>query len=264
MDPSSSVMEVGQTMIESKVGEGEESELLLKEENFTAMQLSDERDDLVLNHEMASHEEKMLNKDDDSNPQIEGKEEPLPEDLSTTEEYTVIATENTSSDLHRYFVIKPSSFDDVSRSYKGGPLSSSSNIMSSMKHALEMGRVTVFVNISGTRFFQGFGTAKLLETRKTTANEKDANPVEGIGLDWQKMCHLSYDVSEEVINKMDGNRRVNAALDGQEVSPDAAERLIELCKKADDETIESCKSKLEQGTTRKRSASHDDTRKRKG
>lgn len=267
-DPSSSIMDGDQTLIESKSGEGEE-EPQIKEESFSsAMRLDDEGDaNQGLYHEVLynkDEENKLLSPEDPSQ-QTESKEDPTPDEPSTMEEYTVIATENTASDSHRYFVIKPSTFDDVIRAYKGGPLSSSTNIMSSMKNALGMGRVTVFVNISGTRFFQGYGTAKLIETRQITPNnESDRHVMEGIGLDWKKLCHLSYDVTEEVINKMDGNRRVNAALDGQEVSPEAADRLMELCNKAEDETIDSCKSKLEQGAVRKRSASNDDTRKRKG
>ena len=261
--PSSSEVEGDQALIESKAGEEEEPQI--KEESFSSAMRLDDHNNQDLYQEIYKNEENNDLNLGDASQQTEAKNESVAEDSSTLEEYTVIATENTSSDSHQYFVIKPSAFDDISRAYKGGPVSSSANIMTSMKSALETGRVTVFVNISGTRFFQGYGTAKLIETRKSNSNdEKDVHTSEGIGLDWKKLCHLSYDVSEEVINKMDGNRRVNAALDGQEVSPDAAERLMELCDKAEDETVESCKAKLEQGVTRKRSASNDDTRKRKG
>lgn len=277
---------VENTAIESKTEEMEESVNIKEEVLLSAMKIEDRPDAHESGHSL--YDEVMVKNDTDDEKkrsdlnettmEVVTNNESMNEMLmnqstlaeatdknsSNSEEYVIIATENTLTETHRYFVIKPSTFDDIIRSHQGGPLSSSTNIMTSMKNALEMGRVTVFINISGTRFFQGYGTPKLIETHKNNVNDDDMKPVEGIGMDWKKLCHLSYDVSEEVINKMDGNRRINAALDGQEVSPDAAERLIELCDKADEETLDSCRTKLEQGTIRKRSASNDDSRKKKG
>jgi hypothetical protein len=110
-----------------------------------------------------------------------------------------------------------------------------------------------------------------LESAAADTEEKDKRTVEVMGIEWKKLCHLSFDTTEDIKNVLDGNRRVNAALDGQEVSPEAAEKLMSIMKGLDEETIETLTKKLEEPVPpRKRLTSEpvqpavDDSKRKKG
>jgi hypothetical protein len=59
----------------------------------------------------------------------------------------------------RYFVVKPSTVDDIAKSLQGGTLSTSSNVINKVKTAtsnLPTENIIFFVILSGYRFFNGY------------------------------------------------------------------------------------------------------------
>ena len=172
----------------------------------------------------------------------------------------------------RYFVLKATSMADIisSKTHELWRVSSEplfQKLSSAMQSSPE---VIVFFTITGMRFYQGYGALRVVSEEEVKAktfqeaiplnpspsenaadrlgassalegtaappvNNMNASASMMLGVAWKRCGLLSYDKAETVLNAFDKNRRVSAALDGQEVSPEAALRMMELLNECEEE-----------------------------
>jgi hypothetical protein len=172
----------------------------------------------------------------------------------------------------RYFVVKAQTPTEVIQAFEEQKWVTTEAVGVILTAALTVSSVTVIVMIQSARHFLGYAELALpIKLDEETMTEEIEKAVvtttsSSFELSWKKFCCLSFDNSEEVLNAFDGNRRVNAAQDGQEVSHEAAERLISLLGSCEEESIDTLTIKLEKAKVRKeRTGSMDEPMKqRKG